>query len=305
MTATANTIEQYTQRIDEFIFDGNDVLYAVNRLPGTSCDGKYVSELDLPPGNYTVVSWANIGNASHINEAAIGQTRKSDMQLYLDNPYATSSQRYGGPASYAGHNANAEKLFYGYRSFSVNDEGISRICVDMFNSHCVLTLSIRWKSNPPVNTQDFYLLYRQIPATYRFTPHMMLQDKVWSGYGARTEQYPANDYDRVHYSPRRQTEEQLATHRQDVYMNVDKRIETEFITYRYGDDSQLLLSLHAGETQIMKEIDLQHFFRSSSIQLDQNFRQEFQLQVEIDGDKVTVGFMNVNDWEEGGAIGGR
>lgn len=303
MAKPVNQISSYIQSITEYIFDEDDVLCMINTLPGSSCLGYNISEFTLPAGRYTLVSWANVNGASRINGATTGVTTLDEIFFILDAPH--------GEETKAGRDAdqisrNSEKLYYGYRRFAVEETGISRVCVDMFNAHCRLTLTINWKSGPPENTRDFYLLYSDVPAAYDFQPGYSVSVDGWSLPDPLYREFPSADRDYRHYAPRRHSESPTATHRRDANMTVDKRIKTEFITYRYNNDSKLLLSLYAGEKQIMKEIDLQRFFATVGIDLDRNLRQEFNLRIEIDNvnDKVNVGFVSVTDWEEGGYISG-
>jgi hypothetical protein len=52
----------------------------------------------------------------------------------------------------------------------------------------------------------------------------------------------------------------------------------------------------------MKEICLQDFFKEMHIDLDTDLRQEYNLMFEIDGDKVTISFIETDDWDDGGIL---
>lgn len=297
MKGTANHIGSHIGSMKEYLFDEDGVLYAVSTLPGKSCMGYNVSEHSLPSGKYTVVSWGNINGSSHIDPMVPGLSTLDDMSIMLNAP---SKNGGDGEQTYK----NSERLYYGYRTFRVNDNGISRINVDMAHAYCRLGLTIGWNSTPPENTRDFNILYRNIPAGYGFTPDYIIDREEWRPYLRRESDYPAICADFRYYPPEYDGAKTHVTHRADVTMNVDKKIKTELITYRHGDEP-LLLSLYAGDRQIMKEIDLQYFFTTMGVQLSRHPQQEFDLRIDIDGDSVTVGFMSVTDWDEGGSIGGK
>lgn len=284
----------YIYKISEYIFDSQDVLYTVNSLPATtSYDKKFVSEQDLPAGKYTVISWANIENISNTNEVEIGVTTKDEMMLFLDNPYTEDGMKKYG---------NTERLYYSYRTFMVPESGICKVYSDMMHAHCIMSFTVKWKSDPPPNTGDFYILYKDIPSTYSFMPDVIFKDGYWDMHDTRYDEYSVNGKSEIYHVPDVDSKKNTVIHHTNVKMNIDKRIETRIITYRLKNTSHPLLSMYSGEKQIMKEVDLERFFKFMEIEFDKNFEQEFNILVEIDEDKVTLSLMNANDWEEGGII---
>lgn len=215
------------------------------------------------------------------------------MTLALNSPYTKSMSELHG---------NSDRLYYGYRTFSVAQKGISRICIDMVRSYYSLGLTIKWKTKAPENTGDFYILYKDIPSEYHFMPGTISKKGDWETHDPNMDDHSTANNEIIYHTAGINTKK-LATHRFDVKMNIDKRIETEFITYRHQNNTHPLLSIYAGSNQIMKEIDLERFFRSMDIELDNNLEQEFNVLIEIDGDNVNIQIANTNDWEEGGIIG--
>lgn len=55
--------------------------------------------------------------------------------------------------------------------------------------------------------------------------------------------------------------------------------------------------------RVVKELDLQRFFDSLPMSLDENVEQEFDLIITVWEDKITVALASSVDWVEGGAIG--
>lgn len=296
-TSRGNLLPEYIYDIEEYIFDANGLPVTTNILTVSSHLNEYVSKLDLPEGKYTVVAWGNKASQSRVEGLSGGSP--DDRRLLLDAP-ATGTD--GNPAE----QDNSERLFYGYRSFSVEKDGVSNVSVDMSHSHCALDITVRWKKRPELDTDMMRFRLRQIPSGYGFLPGFVCRSGVMSDYpGQEKETYPTDDSQVQQYIPVvHSSGEALANHRLDVRIpTVGTRVNGQFITYRYRDDSHPLLSLYAGETLVMREIDLYRFFREMNIEFDRNMRQEFRILVEIDGDKITVGLVEAGDWEEGGPLG--
>lgn len=277
-----NVIQSYVHSLNEYIFNSEGILYKVNELPSK----RTVSSHELPPGEYTLISWANHDNVSQINNLAIGETSKEEILMYINKKTTP----------------NSERLFYTYRTFKVNERGISYVHADMVQAYCSLNMSIRWRSTPPDNTKNLRLVYKQVPHTYSFLPSFVSERNSWYPHDAGLDSYPTKSSAEIHYTPTILPEDDIITYHQDVKINVDKKINSTFITYRYRNDSPLLLSLYWGDEQIMQEIGLDRFFREMKIDLDKSLYQEYNLEIEIDGKKVNVAFVSLTDWGEGGIV---
>lgn len=292
-SGTANVLPDYIHSMQEFIFDDTGILRQVNNL--VDRNKILYGEFTLSPGKYTLVTWANVDTASHVNEAVIGKTKLSDMQLSLDNPYSTMKSEY------AYWQKNAEKLYYGYTTFSVRERGVSRQRVDMVHSHCKLNIMVKWTGRSPANTNNFVMTLRDVPSSYTFSPEYEIK-------GSPSSYYSESDVGITragifYYIPQKM--ESLVDHRIDVKMEITGSVSGEFVTYRLTNDTHPLFCLYAGDTPVIKEIDLWKYFRTMQINLDENLRQEFDLVVEVDpSGGIIVSSAVVMDWNDGGSIGG-
>lgn len=291
-TTADNVLPQFIQSLTEYVFDQRGVLYAIHTLPGTSSFGKFVSETNLPQGKYTVIAWGNEATPSSINREQIGTTTKQEMMIYLDNAYNASLQ------------SNAERLYYGYRTFTIEKYGVSKVNVDMTHAHCVLNITVKWKNSAeaPANTGNFYLRLRNIAPQQGFMPQYTFRGNTLIGYTPSVDTYLHSPTTIRHNIPVVDMLSPLLNHRTTATMSYEQVLSGEFVTYRYCNHANQLLSLWAGNTQLMKEVDLQRFFRDSGIELDTNLRQEFDIQIEIDGNKVVASLVEIADWEEGGSL---
>ena len=302
-TTSENVLPMYIQSLDEYIFDEHDVLYAINRLPGISCFGKYVSEINLPPGKYTVITWGNKAEPSKVNKEQIGVTTKQEMMLYLDNPYAGTTY---AAESTAEIQSDSERLYYGYRTFTIEKYGVSKINVDMSHAHCVLDITVRWKNEAetPDESANFHMTMEQIPSKDMFMPEFVSREEIVGIHARAEDTYPSQTAEILHYIPQVFCLESLVGHHNAMRMDVARQLRGQFISYRYRNDSHELLTIYiSGNPLAGKTLDLYTFFKAMKIDLDKSLRQEYELLLEVDGDRITVTMMtDIADWNEGGNL---
>jgi hypothetical protein len=263
-----NVLPLFVSHIIQYIFDENERLVAVDTVRPDDA-GKFVSWRQLAPGRYTVSGWGNVNGASRVKEAVAGR----EMELYLDNETGDGMQ------------GESERLFYGYREFTVEEQGQSKVYVDMTHAHCVLTFTVRWKNAAmtPAATGDFNLLLRDVPSRYGFFP----------GYSARNGAV-------INYIPMVHDREGLVTHRAGASMK-SKTLQGEIVTYRLSSESHPVLTIRGGERVLEREIDLHEFFTGQGIRLDEVPRQEYRISIEIGSDRVVAFLMaaSVSGWSDG------
>jgi hypothetical protein len=280
-----NVLPVFVSKIIQYIFDENERLVAVDTVRPDDA-GKFVSRQPLAPGRYTASGWGNVNGASRVKEAVVGQ----DMELYLDNETG------------AGVQGASERLFYGYREFTVEERGESRVHVDMTRAHCVLAFTVWWKDEAmtPATTGELHLLLRDVPSRQGFFPGYRARDMLVAPYTPGMEGYPAGDGTVINYIPVVHDRERLVTRRAVASMK-GNRARGEIVSYRLSSDSHPVLSLHDGEKVLVGEIDLHAFFTGLGIRLDEVLRQEYQVGIEIWSDRVVVFSLaaSVSEWSDG------
>lgn len=258
----SNELTRYVQCMTDYVFNDRDTLIAIHHREQQQ-DLSYAG-LTLPAGQYSLVSWGNAKEASVVLPAQIGASRLDEMWLSLQNLAADGRSR-----------GNADKLYYAHCPFEVRPKGTSHARADVSHAHCRLGITVKWKRNAPLDTQNFHMELRDVAATYRFD----------SG------QHPAE-------APR-------VTHRLNTEMSITRAVKGEFVTLRLATADHPVFCLYADGKAVIKEIDLHKFFTTMQINLDRNTRQEFDLVMEVQPDgTVTVSFAKVSDWQEGESIGG-
>lgn len=274
LNTPANVLPLYIHRMTDYVFDADSTLidiYTRERQSELTYRG-----LQLPPGQYSLVSWGNARNATTVVPSRIGSTRLDEMLLYLDNPLANGFQ------------GNGDKLYYGYCQVEVKPQGISHTRVDMTHAHCRLGITVKWKRGAPPDTQNFHMELRNIAGTYRFTAKQQLPTGYAPGFYAIPQEGTAR-----------------LNHWVDTQMGITRSVKGEFVTLRLTSDDHPIFCLYAADKPLIKEIDLHKYFTTMQTNLDRNLQQEFDLMMEVQPDgTVVVSPARISDWQEGESIGG-
>ncbi|MDR1883183.1 MAG: FimB/Mfa2 family fimbrial subunit [Prevotella sp.] len=295
-----NVLAQYVQTIDEYVFDSDSVLVSVNRLPGTSYAGPFVSELDLPPGRYIAVAWGNRDGRSFTERTPVpGVTTLRDLEFLFDSSYDPGS----------GLRNDSERLYYGYRTFSVTDRGVSRIPVDMTHAHCELHVVVAWENagEMPARSSEFGMTVSQVPSSCGSIPVYSDRNGPVQPYVPAIEDYPVCDSRVLHCIPDVYAGDRLVTHYTSMRMDVAELVRGQVISYRYCGGSHPLLGIYIdGSLLAGKLIDLNTFFSAMQTDPGRSLRQEYRILLMVNGGKITVSLMlDPSGWEEGGQLGGR
>lgn len=297
-TGQANVLPDYVYRMDEFMFDSLGILCHRREI---SSKKNVAAELGLPPGRYTLVAWGNLDSCSRISETKIGETRLEDVCLYADRPFGGKGARAAGGAVLA----STEKLYYGYADFRIAERGVSRGRVDMVHAHLKLDVTVKWKGRAPADTGDWYMTLAGIYPEYRFLPEFEVKGSAYSTYASDAGSGGLTRSGVWYYIPGRPAGCLPATCKVAAKMDITRTVSVQFVTYRLASADHPVLQLYGGGVPLLREIDLEKYFRTMQIDLDRNLRQEFSLVVEVDADGgIIVMSAKVSDWNDGGTIGG-
>lgn len=107
-----NELLGYVGKHCQYLFDEGGVLLDTIPLRGTAM---LWGEFDLPPGAYTVVSWANLDSATAMPAVEPGRTTLDDLRPATSHP---ASAPAGFPSA-GGWQADADALYYAYARFRV------------------------------------------------------------------------------------------------------------------------------------------------------------------------------------------
>jgi len=268
-----DNLSAYVDQLCQYIFDEDGRLVEADTLSGQEM---YEWKGTLEAGHYTVVTWGNLGTEQQFVPMQLGETHLEEAGLSAVIE-GTSQEGRG----------NTSRLYFGYRVLDVNSGESLHRKMYVTHAHASLHITVRWDEGltPPASGR-FSMKLRGIPAEYM--------------YKAGTE-IPLSNADGAYTMP--QTGFLHTNHSIRAAMNYENEVVGEFVTFRYTTATHQMLSLYREEQQIMKELDLERFFRKLPIGLDENTEQEFRLLVLIQKDKITVSEMGATDWEEGGGLG--
>ena len=302
----SNELGYYVSSLKEFIFDERDVLIASTSYEVPHGSSEFFSEQAFQPGRYTVITWGNwYSYETAAKEAVVGVTTKQELLMFINHPQTNEkSKAVVDTATVQGY---SDRLYYSYRSFTVREFGITRIAMDMTNAHCLLNISAVWNdaSGHPHTGGEYYFILRQTPSIYHFTPEALVRNRMHPNDYDGQDDYLHNDNTHVNYIPRESRTDNVVHVSRGTIASEGRRnvLYTQFITFRYRNDAHVMLSIALADGQpVTKEIDLCRFFSDIGINLSYALLQEYNIRLEITGDRVLVSLVTVDDWDDGGML---
>lgn len=307
-TTTDNRFDYYIRTLDEYIFDEQGILIIARQVLRDICDNTWHSDLDLPPGRYSVIAVGNRDARSGIwddmngNAPKPGVTRRDDMRMMLEN-----AEVFVG-----GTSGPSEKLYHGYRTFTVNPTGQSSIRVDMVHSHLLLKLRVTWKSGQPAVRSNYHILLESVPSYYSLMPEYYYPKGSFSCMPHdpdTSDNYESSSNAVIHHIKNVRQDRNILTYRYNTYITNDSEMWGEFISYRLKNENPVRLHIchydpeTQTETRLLPDgINLKEYFDYRGINLNHTLKQDYQIAITIDGTRVSLMPLDVSDWEEGGAV---
>lgn len=315
-TTTDNKILYWISDIDEYIFDDQGVLLATRKVTESICAENLDSEVALRPGRYSVLALGNVDGRSVVWDAAtgeaplVGQTRREDMRMTLRNAEAFPD----------GTTGPCEELYYGYRSFSVGEIGQSVVRVDMINAHFQLRFRVTWKNRVHMpDVGNYYAVMGDTPSQYELMPQYVYLPREFEAlpHDPETQDpYLTRDNRVIHYIPRTAIPDtNILRHRDSTYLNADFEVWGTIVGYRIKSETNAVLNLYyTGDGDVLTDedpmvfphgIDLQQYFDWFQYDLDHELKQEYAIDIVIDGDAIQLApleGMSIADWSDGGFL---
>lgn len=274
-----NRITDYVATITDYLFDEQGRLLDVSTRTGA---GVLQRTLSLPPGKYTMVSWGNLADKNLVHPGVDPGTALQDMHLVKNNPHASATRCATARLPWQ---QNTERLHFGRTEFTVRPVGAAQQTV--FMGHAYLDLFVTVAGVAGEEGEAFSLRLDGTHPVYRMEHYRQINAQGYPMYIPR----PDDTQENTHLLP-------------GVRMNSGGAMEGEFVSYRLTGSSRPVFSVWQGDRQVVRDVDLKHFFDTMLIDMDTNECQEFHIRVTVDGDNVYVQFVSLGDWIDGGSIGG-
>ncbi len=309
-TSSENVIEQYVSHLDELIFDSEGILLQRRRFTQDECVEFMVSEFVMLPGRYSVIAVGNIDGRSLIydellGDLIVGTTRREDVRLSLEDAEDMED----------GMKGHSERLYYGYKTFTVRPEGLSSVRVNMLNAHMELTFRVVWERVTPSREDDYYAVLESVPSEYMLMPEYIsnASNIASAQYDpAAHDTYPHHDNSVNHHIPHTTHQgRNIHTHRLPLRIDGDGQMQGRFINYRIQRNTRPLLKIFRkgatrgqGDEQLLRTINLQDYLDYQGYENPATtLRQLYELDITVREDgKLMVMPMNISDWSEGGEI---
>lgn len=278
-----DNLSVYTDVLCQYIFAEDGTLLKADTLTGQEI---FEWKGTLEAGRYTVVTWGNLGTEQQFVPMVPGSVRieEAGLSTAAEEAPREEAPREGPPREGRG---NTSRLYFGYHALHVLPGESLRRKLYLTHAHASLHITVRWDEGlTPPHPGRFSLRLRGIPAEYEYRAGMEI---------------PMSNADGAYTMP--QTGFLHTNHSVRAAMNYEQEVVGEFVTFRYTSATHPMLSLYREGKPLMKELDLERFFRKLPVELNENTEQEFNLLVLIQKDKITVSEMGATDWEEGGGLG--
>ena len=269
--AGANQLRDYVTSMTDYLYDAQGRLVSVM----TRARAQVLTRTaQLPPGDYTLVSWGNLAGKTTVTPLPLQGMLWSAMGLRQAAPAMPP------PAA----QYNGERLHYARVEFSVPASGVVRRTV--YAGHAYLNLKVTVAGLPGARGQDY----------------VMRLDGTHPGYGfAHYNTVGTQGF--TMYVPRLHREETVPHLVSGCRGNGYGEVSGEFVAARLTGETIPVFSLWQGDKQVLRDVDLKTFFDTMLIDMDNNECQNFEIRVTVDGSRVYIQFVTLGDWIDGGSFG--
>ena len=266
-----NRISDYVTTITDYLYDDRGQLLEATTRTGVRIPQRILA---LPPGKYTFISWGNLAEKTLVHPSMEAGTPFEDMQLVQNHPH-TPAQLW---------QRNSERLHYGRAEFTVPEFGV--IDQDVFMGHAYLDLTVTVVGIEGAKGEEFTLRLDGTHPVYEMGYYRQIN----------AQGYPM-------YIPRPEQDREVPHLLSNVRMSREGILQDEFLTFRLTNQSRPVFSVWQGNKQVLRNVDLKHFFDTMLIDMDTNECQGFHIRITVEGDNIYVQFVSLGDWIDGGSIG--
>lgn len=259
-------------QVTDYIFDADSILYRVDsKIQGTRIQSRAI---DLPDGQWRVLSLANAHINSQLSPYTVGKTHMRDffLEVISKDLLKDSEPDYIG---------NSENLYFSALKLEVKNGLPKQRPTGYYTPvHAQLTVFVTWADKEDKATEDQKLaaVLRTVAGGCKF----ISQEKTDAAY-------------KIPYSvpfPLLREKQQ----RVPLYPS-DEAFRFDVVSMRFETGKAPHLQLMNGTVPLTKSLDLNRFFEANNIDLSNTRIQNFRLSVRIEKFKVVISPIDILAWD--------
>lgn len=262
----------YLSRVTDYIFDSDSILYRIDPdIQGAAIRSRAI---ELPDGDWSVLSFANLSAGSRVSDYTVGKTHMKELFVQVVSRDLLKAEK----PEYIG---NSDNLYFSALNLKIQ-KGVPKQPLKGYYTpaHARLTVFVTWADKagkPDVNKKTAAVL-GQVSGGYRF----LSETKTDKAYN-------------IPYSvPFPLSEEKQQ--RVQLYPS-DDTFRFDAVSMRFETGKAPHLTLMEGTTPLTKSLDLNRFFDANNIDLSNTRIQNFRLSMRIEENKVVISPIDILAWE--------
>ena len=262
----------FIHNVTDYIFNADSILFRVDSdIRG---DRIRTRSMDLPDGDWIIVSFANLSLHSRLSPYSVGRTHLKDLVVEVVNPKLARPDTPG----YLG---NSDKLYYSSLKLQVsNGSPTASHRVIYAPAHSQMTLYVTWEneSQKPVDDGNLAIILHGIAGGCRFLSAPKI-DKVYN--------IPYS----IPYSLAGDKEQRVRVYKSD------DTFRSDIVSMRYESGQAPSIQLMNASTPLSKPLDLNEFFKANNIDLSNLRLQNFQLSIRVQESTIVISPIEILPWD--------
>lgn len=258
--------------VSDFIFTSDSVLHQVN----TNIRGERIRsrKMDLPDGEWIIVSYGNLGNNSLLSPYVIGKTQLKELRLSITStPYGNThtNEKIG----------NSGNLYFSSMKIRIKNGRPEHKTIGYYTPiYAQFTVFVYWADNivKPEDIAHLNVTLENVPVSYSAISSLKM-DKLYNIPYPLPDPLPESKIQCVPLYP------------SDTYYRFDSN------SLRFETGKAPTLKLMEGENPLTKGLDLNILFRKNNIDLSNVRIQNYKLSIRIEKNKIITSFMNASGWD--------
>ena len=258
--------------VTDYIFNADSILYQVN----SDILGKQIQSraFELPDGNWTVLSFANLYNNSKVSACTVGKTHMKDLSVEVISKdlLMTKTPQYIG---------NSDNLYFSSVAMEIKNGRPKQRTVGYYcPAHIRLTAFVTWadQSDKPAENSKLAAVLKSVSGGCKFLSEAKI-DKAYNLPYAVPYSLSGEKQQRVELYPS------------------DDTFRFDAVSLRFETGKAPHLQLMNGGEPLTKLLDLNRFFEVNNIDLSNTRIQDIRISVRIEKYKIVISPIDILAWD--------